>query len=215
MQILRALIISISLLVGSQAIAESKISTVKKCLFALKIGDTSFVNSYAEKIISWRGFSSEDEARGGAECLKAVTGEEYVYDFVKNKFVTGAEIEGAVTLRQKKLLVKEVRQNRALLMKLVKELESRLNLASKTLEEVRKSREFLNNFTIETDIYEACTKEYSRYPLKTILNPVCVKSFKKNVHPKLEKSINDKYTETFEQYNELLERQTTMLEKLK
>ena len=171
------------------AFSASKNSVLNECRAAMASGDISAAQDSATTIFTWRNLFSDELKIDGARCLTFARQSQHVYDANQGLFVTGAAIEGALDVETARDLLNQLTDAKAIL--------------DKTMIEVGA----INDALIENEVHSTCSSEYLHNPQAIILNPECVRAFRKLGHPMLDEAVRDDgaYLEAKGRYNRLFE----------
>jgi hypothetical protein len=152
--------------------AASKNEILRSCLSAIETNDQEKLREEAENIKVWKNLFSDELKIKGAECLSSAFSEMFVYNAVTGSFVSGTLVQTAVD-------PKEARRR-----------EQAFIEAKARYETALKSVEYINDALIAEDIYRVCSDKYLSEPAETLLNELCLSSFKSNGHPNLMKALD-------------------------
>lgn len=147
----------------------------------LKKNDKNAAKQYARLI---KGFSSYTKKflENAEACLDFADGEEYIFDRVKGKFFRDTEMGEIKTERLKQQdLYAQIRKLEGSI-NCRKEKVELLDVTSFALFETLNE---LNARRIEAETYASCISLYLKDKEAASLNPVCINSFKKRLHPDL------------------------------
>jgi hypothetical protein len=161
--------------------ANDKNSIVRKCMSSIKTGDINSLDAYADKIITWSPVYADVVKLGGAQCLTAAKGEDYVYDELTDRFVSKEDVKKFVTTKD------------------LGSLEFAVQEALEESAEADKIYEENNSAIIVNYVHQECLKLYGDIENKVLLNPICLKSFKDYGHPETD-SLKKIKQEAFEKW---------------
>ena len=171
------------------AFSASKNSVLNECREAMANGDIGSAQEAATTIFNWRNLFSDELKVDGAKCLTFARGSQYVYDANQGLFVTGAAIDKALNVETARDLLRQ------------------LDGAKATLDKMMDDVGTINAALIENEVHAVCTTEYLKAPQDIIMNPECVRAFRKLGHPQLDAALRDDgaYLEAKERYLKLFE----------